>query len=276
MGPRPGPVPILGDKEENELVKWIIEMSAIGYGQCRQQVCLMVKKILDHNKKPNPFPNNLPGKCWWYAFLRRHPELSTRTPQALQMCRAKACSPEAMDKWYCEFEQFLLIHDLLDKPSRIWNCDESGFALCPRSSKVLAPRGAKNVYYTTSSDKGQITTLVCISATGNAIPPMQIFPGIRFSYNPMLGCVDGAYFGKSDNGWITQELFYGWLTQHFIRHINPDRPVCLMLDGHSFHIDLETSKFCSDHGILLYCLPPHSSHITQPLDVGFFSPLKTV
>ena len=25
---------------------------------------------------------------------------------------------------------------------------------------------------------------------------------------------------------------------------------------------------------MLYCLPPHSSHITQPLDVGFFKPLK--
>ena len=31
---------------------------------------------------------------------------------------------------------------------------------------------------------------------------------------------------------------------------------------------------CKKNGILLYCLPPHSSHITQPLDVGFFSPLK--
>ena len=26
---------------------------------------------------------------------------------------------------------------------------------------------------------------------------------------------------------------------------------------------------------MLYCLPPHSSHITQPLDVGFYGPLKT-
>ena len=45
------------------------------------------------------------------------------------------------------------------------------------------------------------------------------------------------------------------------------------MDDHTSHIDLETSKFCKENGILLYCLPPHSSHITQPLDVGFFSPL---
>ena len=52
------------------------------------------------------------------------------------------------------------------------------------------------------------------------------------------------------------------------------RPVVLLVDGHSCHIDVETSKFCSKNDILLYCLPPHSSHITQPLDVGFFKPLK--
>ncbi len=146
--------------------------------------------------------------------------------------------------------------------------------MCPRSNKVLALRGAKNVYYCTSSEKVQITTLACISATGNTVPPMHVFPGVRFSYNPMQGCIDSAYFGKSSNGWMTQELFNGWLTKHFVKHIPRERPVCLLVDGHSSHIDLETSKFCQENQILLYCLYPHSSHITQPLDVGFFSPLK--
>ena len=40
------------------------------------------------------------------------------------------------------------------------------------------------------------------------------------------------------------------------------------------HIDVETSRLCKDNGILLYCLPAHTSHITQPLDVGLFKPLK--
>ena len=29
---------------------------------------------------------------------------------------------------------------------------------------------------------------------------------------------------------MTQELFYGWLTCHFVHHITPARPVCLLLD----------------------------------------------
>ena len=53
------------------------------------------------------------------------------------------------------------------------------------------------------------------------------------------------------------------------------RPVLLLVDGHSSHIiDLHVSKFCKDNSIHLYCLPPHSSHVLQPLDVTFFKPLK--
>ena len=38
---------------------------------------------------------------------------------------------------------------------------------------------------------------------------------------------------------------------------------------------MEVSKFCKDQQIYLYCLPPHTSHVTQPLDVGFYGALKT-
>ena len=103
---------------------------------------------------------------------------------------------------------------------------------------------------------------------------MHIFSGERYKSNPMEGCVDGAYFGRSPNGWISTELFYGWLANHFAKRVT-ERLLVLLVDGHSSHIDLEVSKFCRDQQIHLYCLPPHTSHITQPLDVGFFGALKT-
>ena len=135
-------------------------------------------------------------------------------------------------------------------------------------------KNQRHVYGVTSDTKTQITTLVAANAAGNVIPPMHVFPGIRFRYNPLEGCVEGAYFGRSDSGWMVTELFYGWLANHFIKHITSERPVLLLVDGHTTHIDIETSKFCMHHGILLYCLPPHSSHVTQPLDVGLFGALK--
>uniref|UniRef100_A0A1X7T0B7 HTH psq-type domain-containing protein n=1 Tax=Amphimedon queenslandica TaxID=400682 RepID=A0A1X7T0B7_AMPQE len=66
---RPDPSPILMIQEERELVDWIIHMAEIGYGQCRQQVTTMVSRILDKYKRPNPFPNNIPGKDWWHLGI---------------------------------------------------------------------------------------------------------------------------------------------------------------------------------------------------------------
>ena len=79
----------------------------------------MVKKLLDENGRPNPFTDNYPGKDWWNAFLKWHPEIRLRTPQAIETYRAKACTPSVMNKWYTDYEQFLLVHNLIDKPHNI-------------------------------------------------------------------------------------------------------------------------------------------------------------
>ena len=35
-------------------------------------------------------------------------------------------------------------------------------------------------------------------------------------------------------------------------------------------------KYCEAHKIVALCLPPHSTHRLQPLDVGVFGPLAKV
>ena len=48
----------------------------------------------------------------------------------------------------------------------------------------------------------------------------------------------------------------------------------LILDGHESHHSLEFQELCKEHNIYTLCMPPHSSHLLQPLNVGCFSPLK--
>ena len=152
LGKTSGPATVLTAEEEAELVKWALKM---GYGQTRQQICEKVRRIMQSTGRKNPFKDDTPGKDWWYGFLQRHPEVSMRMPhaQALQMCRASACTPEALDRWFTGYEQFLMKYDLLDEPSRIWNCDESGFSMCPKTGKVLAACGARQVCHVASSNK---------------------------------------------------------------------------------------------------------------------------
>ena len=211
-----------------------------------------VKAMLDKDGRANPFRQNMPGKDWWYAFLKRHPEISQRTPEVLQKSRAYSCTPAAIEKWFSDFESFVVLNDIKNQSRRIWNADESGFPLCPNTSRVIAMRNQKHVYSVNSDSKYQITTLVAANASGNVIPPMHIYPGKRAPRSNLLkGCVDGAYYGRSDKGWMTTKLFYGWLANHFAKQIPPERPVLLLMDGHSTHIDVEVSKLCSQNGILL-------------------------
>jgi hypothetical protein len=50
----------------------------------------------------------------------------------------------------------------------------------------------------------------------------------------------------------------------------------LILDGHDSHITTKAIQYCIDNKIILLCLPPHTTHMLQPLDVGCFGPLAQV
>jgi hypothetical protein len=48
----------------------------------------------------------------------------------------------------------------------------------------------------------------------------------------------------------------------------------LVLDGHGSHLTAEFDRTCTENHIIPICMPPHSSHLLQPLDVSCFAVLK--
>ena len=48
----------------------------------------------------------------------------------------------------------------------------------------------------------------------------------------------------------------------------------LIIDGHESHKSLAFQDLCEESNIITLCMPLHSSHILQLLDVGCFAPLK--
>ena len=47
------------------------------------------------------------------------------------------------------------------------------------------------------------------------------------------------------------------------------------MDGHASHIILELISLTRDRGVILFCLPSHTTHALQPLDVGVYGPLES-
>ena len=62
--------------------------------------------------------------------------------------------------------------------------------------------------------------------------------------------------GRSDNGWMTTDFFYGWVANHFVRWIPAECPVVLLVDGHGSHIDVEVSGTYVLFTSSLYSPPP--------------------
>ena len=108
----------------------------------------------------------------------------------------------------------------------------------PRPPKIVARKGQKKIHYQISGQKQQITVIGCGNATGQAIPPFVIFAAMQVNYLWTKNEVPGTRFGVSDKGWIDEELFYQFLTEHFMANVVSRRPILLLLDGHSTHFVL--------------------------------------
>jgi hypothetical protein len=122
------------------------------------------------------------------------------------------------------------------------------------------------------------TVVQGINAMGWAIPPFLIFQGKHHlsAWYKEDNLPHDWVITVSNNGWTTNELGLEWL-KHFDEHTK--RRVVgshrlLIIDGHESHDSLNFQNYCKENKIITLCMPPHSSHLLQPLDVGCFSPLK--
>ena len=250
------------------MTSFLLEMAKIGYALTRKQVIALVQRITDSK---NISANISSG--WWERYVRRHPQLTLRVAVPVSMARAMASDRDVIDRYFDMLEDCLKSNGIFNKPSCIFNCDESGIPLNPKSLKVVDKVGSKNPSYLTSGSKTQITVLACTCAAGYALPPLIIFDRMTLNEAFTKGEVPGTIYGLSHNGWITREIFNGWF-KHFVRSIPSMRPVILVFDGHSAHYCPATIRMAAEQQIILCALPPHTTHLTQPLDRGCFEPLK--
>ena len=212
---------------------------------------------------------------WWTSFKKRHGCLSFRVAEKLSYTRAVLSSPEILNSYFDLLEETMKQNDLFDKPSQIFNLDESGMPLSPTPPKVIIPTGAKHATAISSGNKSQITVLSCCNAAGYVMPPLVVFKQ-KVTTELSFGEAPGTVYGQSKSGWMTSELFDDWFKEHFLPHAPAARPLLLIMDGHSTHYCPRVINKALESRVILLCLPPNTCHRTQPLDKGCFGPLKVV
>ena len=163
---KPGPDPYLTFEEE-QLASFLIQTAKIGYPHTKNQVLALVQQIVDSKGIDTTVTNG-----WWEQYRQHHPRLTLKSAVPLTYARAMATDQDVLNRYFDILESCLQNNSIYNLPGRIFNCDETGLPLCPKSLKVV---GHKTLNYVTGNSKSQITVLACTSAAGFAIPPFVIF-----------------------------------------------------------------------------------------------------
>lgn len=271
-----GRKPSLPTEVEEALVKYIIEMDKRMFGLSPYEVRKMAFELAVRNNIPASqhrfnVGKKIAGWDWWRGFLKRNPGLSLRTPEPTSFARAQGFSKERVAEFYKllgeTYEQYEW------RPHQIFNVDETGVSTVQgRVSRVVSIRGKRQVGALKSAERGSNVTVCCtMSASGIYLPPFIIIPRKKITVELEDAAPPGSKIAHQQNGWMDSSLFLKYL-EHFVRHVRPSfsSKVILILDGHHTHKTAAAVDYCKQHGIVLLCLPPHTTHKLQPLDVSFF------
>jgi len=262
--------------EEEVLLQRVLDLDLQGFPP-QLAIVRDIANILLSNRSQQPAPTV--GKNWVPNFVKRQPLLQTKYNRKYDYQRAMCEDPKQIQGWFRLVQNTVAKYGILQED--IYNFDETGFQMGVIStSKVVTRSERKGRPKTKQPGNREWVTLVhTINACGWVLPAFVIFEAKlhQASWYRIPGLPSDWKIAVSDNGWTTDEIGFQWL-QHFEEHTlsrTKGKHRLLILDGHSSHHTAKFEEFCRDHSIVTLCMPAHSSHILQPLDVGCFSPLKT-
>ncbi|XP_065662703.1 uncharacterized protein LOC136085333 [Hydra vulgaris] len=249
---------VLSDNQEQDLNKYIKDMDNSFYGLSMMDIRLIVFEFCKKNLIPNLFnkDSKLAGEDFVRGFLKRHPDLSLRKPEAISINRVFDLNKDDIKIYFSNLENLLHKYNF-HKPF-----------------KVISSTGKRCVSSVTSEEKGVTTTILCACNTvGHYVPPMMIFKRKKkklfLTDNAPVGTIQGC----SENGWVNTDLFLEYI-QNFVKHVRCTliNKVLLIFDGHSSSTkSLKLIDYACDNGLFLLSLPPHTTHKLQPWTMDFLS-----
>ena len=268
--------------EERELVKWIRGLTMSGTPAQHSIIKEMAETIrnkrvayvndstIEHVSYP-PL-----GDRWTQRFIRRHPDLKSVVGKRIEASRINCSTEEAFNRWFDAFKE--VKDEFKIKDANIYNMDETGSALgTVNATRVIIDKSVGSEYQKEPGRQEWITVIECICADGTTIAPMVIFKGESLNARDVVEGAEGWKFAFNSKGWTSNAHGLSW----FHRCFEPDTRDkanggyrLLICDGHDSHITAAVVELCINNKIILMVLPPHTSHLLQPLDVAIFAPVK--
>jgi hypothetical protein len=218
--------------------------------------------------------------------VRKNQEWLLRRPKLVDKYRQAAGSQEKLKPFYDMVTQKI---DLMHyKAGLVFNFDETSLMKKKQSNpKVITRKQSEIIRHALEEPLiKHCTACFCIAANGDFLPSALILPSIVPSkplenYDTM-----NLTFYQSDSGFIDRNIF----RKHIIGTILPKikerqlkfsktkelAPALLFLDGHPSRFCLDIWIACKLQNVDVCILPPHTSHLTQPLDCSVNARFKSL
>lgn len=207
---------IFTDAEEKEIVDYILKCSQMFYGLTITDVRNLIYEValLNNKKVPEKWhETKLAGIEYLYNLRKRDNRLSLRTPEGCSLSRATSFNRHNVGLFFDNLENVMSRQSVFGNGTRVFNLDETNTMTVQKSAKVLAAKGQRQVSKVTSAEQGTLTTTCYIvSALGNALPPVMIFPSmifprVHFKQHMIADAPAGTLGLANTSGWMNSELF---------------------------------------------------------------------
>ena len=115
----------------------------------------------------------------YYGFMRRHPQLSQRQPQATSLAWAQVFNMERVKEFFDLLEGIVVENNL--HTARIYRLDETGLTTVRNKPRgVVSRKGRTKCFSFSSGESGVNTTAICcVIAADCCVPPMMIYKWAR-------------------------------------------------------------------------------------------------
>ncbi|KAF2894733.1 hypothetical protein ILUMI_11439 [Ignelater luminosus] len=267
---------VFSEEQEQQLSKYITRCAEIYFGLSPKEVRKLAFELSTKYNLKRPaawLENEMAGEEWFRSFMNRNPSPSVGVAQATSLSRATSFNKTNVEAFYDNLQNVMGRHTY--EPQDIYNLDETGVTTVQKPD-IVARRGIRQVGALPSAERGTLVTVAfALNALGNTIPPLFIFPRVRYHDHFVRDGPVGSIGTANPSRWMQDTSFLVFL-EHFKKFSNasPTHRVLLVLDNHSSHIHISTLDFCKENGITLLSFPPRCSYKLQPLDRSGFGPLK--
>lgn len=224
---------------------------------------------------------------WAKGWVKRQKDLKMAVPRVIEPARSQGCQKETIQRWFDTWFREVVQEGILD--SMVANFDET--MVQPQLSKavkVVGRRDQDSLVICSVPELPHITLGVTVFADGHFLDHLTIYPA---KYVPQEIRGDNArqykgyVFAGQESGWINKDIFADHCRKVIIPGFEEQRAKLqkigqcnttgvFLVDGHASRENAELIAEFKAHNIKFIVMPPHTSHLLQPLDLRVFGAFK--